>query len=33
MIEMSEGHAWFQLYVGQSDAFVNEIVDRAMAAG
>ena len=33
MIEMSEGHAWFQLYVGQSDAFVNELVDRAEAAG
>jgi len=33
MIEMAEGHAWFQLYVGQSDAFVNELVDRAEAAG
>ena len=33
MIEIAEGHAWFQLYVGQSDAFVNEIVDRAKAAG
>jgi isopentenyl diphosphate isomerase/L-lactate dehydrogenase-like FMN-dependent dehydrogenase len=33
MIEMAEGHAWFQLYVGQSDAFVSELVDRAEAAG
>ena len=33
MIEMAEGHAWFQLYVGQFDALVNELVDRAEAAG
>ena len=25
MIEIAVGHAWFQLYVGQSDAFVNEL--------
>ena len=33
MIEMADGYAWFQLYAGQSDAFVNELIDRAEAAG
>ena len=33
MIEMAEGHTCLQLYVGQSDAFVNELFDRAEAAG
>ncbi len=30
--EIAEGHAWFQLYADQSDDFVNELVDRAVAA-
>ena len=33
MIEMADGYVWFQLYVGQSDAFVTELIDRAEAAG
>ena len=32
MIEMADGYAWFQLYAGQSDAFVTELIDRAEAA-
>lgn len=31
--EIAEGHAWFQLYADQSGDFVNELVDRAAAAG
>ena len=31
--EIAEGNAWFQLYADQSSDFVNELVDRAAAAG
>ena len=33
MIEMADGYACFQLYAGQSDAFVTELIDRTEAAG
>lgn len=32
-IDVAEGNAWFQLYVDQSVSFVDELVDRAKAAG
>ena len=32
IIERAEGHAWFQLYADQSIEFVDELVDKAMAA-
>lgn len=32
IIEDAEGYAWFQLYADQSAEFVDEIVDRAIAA-
>ena len=32
VIELAEGHAWFQLYADQSNGFVDELVDRAIAA-
>ena len=31
-IELAEGYAWFQLYVDKSDAFVDELISRAIAA-
>ena len=31
-IELAEGNAWFQLYADQSDGFVDELIDRAIAA-
>ena len=32
VIELAEGHAWFQLYADQSNGFVDELIDRAIAA-
>ncbi|MDA9929794.1 alpha-hydroxy-acid oxidizing protein [Alphaproteobacteria bacterium] len=32
IIEDAEGHAWFQLYVDQSQEFVDELISRAEAA-
>ena len=32
VIELAEGHAWFQLYADQSYGFVDELIDRAIAA-
>jgi len=32
VIEVAEGHAWFQLYADQSNEFVDELIDRAIAA-
>ena len=32
VIELAEGHAWFQLYADQSNGFVDELIDRAVAA-
>ena len=32
VIELAEGHAWFQLYADQSDEFVDELVGRAASA-
>ena len=31
VIELAEGHAWFQLYADQSNGFVDELIDRAIA--
>ena len=32
VIKLAEGHAWFQLYADQSNGFVDELIDRAIAA-
>ena len=32
VIELAEGHAWFQLYADQSNGFVDELINRAIAA-
>ena len=32
VIELAEGHAWFQLYADQSNGFVDELIDRAITA-
>ena len=32
VIELAKGHAWFQLYADQSNGFVDELIDRAIAA-
>ena len=32
VIELAKGHAWFQLYADQSNEFVDELIDRAIAA-
>ena len=32
VIKLAEGNAWFQLYADQSNGFVDELIDRAIAA-
>ena len=32
VIELAEGHAWLQLYADQSNGFVDELINRAIAA-